>query len=61
MCVCVFLWLSHPNEIHNKPQKGFEVSLFLLGTFFGVQKEREEEEDAYLVAVEMKTSVEAHT
>lgn len=42
-CVCVFLWLSHPNEIqNNKPQKGFEVSLFLLwGPFLVESKERE--------------------
>ena len=45
----------------NKPQKGFEVSLFLWGPFLESKKREEEEEDAYLVAVEMKTSVEAHT
>ena len=60
LCVCVFR-LSHPNQIHNKPQKGFEVSLFLWGPFLESKKREEEEEDAYLVAVEMKTSLEAHT
>ena len=58
-CVCVSFGSPIPTKYTTNHKRG--LRFHSVGTFFGVQKREEEEEDAYLVAVEMKTSLEAHT
>ena len=64
LCVCVsFFGSPIPTKYTTNHKRGLRFHYFFCGDlFWSPKREREEEEeDAYLVAVEMKTSVEAHT
>ena len=63
LCVCVsFFGSPIPTKYTTNHKRGLRFHYFCGDLFWSPKREREEEEeDAYLVAVEMKTSVEAHT